>query len=108
MKKRIISLIMTGVLGATMITGCGNAATSAPATTTENTATEAAPAATEAAPAATESAGGEVNISFYTTETGKDDMYLELISDFESKNPGITVEYIAAGDDQLFALCLFS
>jgi len=43
----------------------------------------------------------EVAISFYSTETGKDDMYLDAISDFESKNPGITVEYIAAGDDQL-------
>lgn len=43
----------------------------------------------------------EVEISFYTTETGKDDMFMELISDFESKNEGIKVEYIAAGDDQL-------
>lgn len=43
----------------------------------------------------------EVEISFYTTETGKDDMFMDLISDFESKNEGIKVEYIAAGDDQL-------
>lgn len=42
-----------------------------------------------------------VSISFYTTETGKDDMFMELIADFESKNKGIKVEYIAAGDDQL-------
>ncbi|MBP3824119.1 MAG: hypothetical protein ILA11_00090, partial [Butyrivibrio sp.] len=101
MKKRIISLIMTGVLGASLITGCGNASTSTPAATTEqNTNTEAAPAATETAPAAAETELGEVSISFYTTETGKDDMYQDLIADFESKNPGITVEYIAAGDDQ--------
>lgn len=103
MKKRVISLIMTGVMGATLLAGCGNASTNAPAATADNNApaaTEAAPAATEEAPAA-ETAGAEVNISFYTTETGKDDMYQELISDFESKNPGITVEYIAAGDDQL-------
>lgn len=45
----------------------------------------------------------EVEISFYTTETGKDDYFQDLIADFESKNPGITVEYIAAGDDQLQA-----
>ena len=46
-------------------------------------------------------ADSKVTISFYTTETGKDDMFLDLIDDFESKNPGIKVEYIAAGDDQL-------
>lgn len=45
--------------------------------------------------------GKEVEISFYTTETGKDQMFQDLIADFEEKNPGIKVEYIAAGDDQL-------
>ena len=104
MKKRIISLIMTGVTTTMLLAGCGSSSTSAPAATSDETA---APAATQEAPAATqevpvaETAATEVNISFYTTETGKDDMYQELISDFESKNPGITVEYIAAGDDQL-------
>lgn len=42
-----------------------------------------------------------VEISFYTTETGKDQMFEDLIADFEEKNPGITVEYIPAGNDQL-------
>ena len=42
-----------------------------------------------------------VNITFYTTETGKDEMFMDLIKDFESKNQNISVEYIAAGDDQL-------
>ena len=106
MKKRIISLIMAGTFAATMLAGCGSS--SAPATTNDNTDTQAeaqtqeqaeAPAAEEAA----EAPQGEVAISFYTTETGKDDMYQDLIADFESKNPGITVEYIAAGDDQLAA-----
>ncbi len=108
MKKRVISLIMTGVMSGMLLTGCGQSAqTSAPAAdqgaaeAPAQTATE-APAAESAA--ATESADlGEVAISFYTTETGKDDMYQDLIKDFESKNPGITVEYIAAGDDQLAA-----
>ena len=43
----------------------------------------------------------EVNISFYSTQTGIDDTYLDIIDHFEADNPGITVEYIAAGDDQL-------
>ncbi|MCR5669465.1 MAG: ABC transporter substrate-binding protein, partial [Butyrivibrio sp.] len=101
MKKRMISLIMTGIMGVTLLSGCGQA--SAPAQT--ETAGETT-AQTQEAPAAEEDASadlGEVAISFYTTETGKDDMYQDLIKDFESKNPGITVEYIAAGDDQLAA-----
>lgn len=95
MKKRIVSLFMTGVLSVSLLAGCGNAGTQT-ATQGDSTQTE----NTEAAPAEAAS-GEEVSISFYTTETGKDDMYEELIADFESKNPGIKVEYIAAGDDQL-------
>ncbi len=33
--------------------------------------------------------GNEVEISFYTTETGKDQMFQDLIADFEEKNSGI-------------------
>lgn len=51
-------------------------------------------------PAGAESADS-VEISFYTTDTGKDQMFQDIISDFESKNPGIKVEYIPGGDDQL-------
>ncbi|MDO4619470.1 MAG: ABC transporter substrate-binding protein [Lachnospiraceae bacterium] len=56
-----------------------------------------------AAVAVSADAAEEVAISFYTTETGKDDYFQDLIRDFEEKNPGITVEYIPAGDDQLQA-----
>lgn len=52
-------------------------------------------------PAVTAQADDNVEISFYTTETGKDQMFEDLIADFEEKNPGIKVEYIPAGDDQL-------
>lgn len=73
MKKKVLSAVL-----AAMIIGCGGAAGAVNADAAEN-----------------------VEISFYTTETGKDDMFMDLIEDFESKNEGITVEYIAAGDDQL-------
>lgn len=73
MTKRVTALLLVLVLMVSMLAGC--------------------------------SVGGKnddvVLISFYTTETGKDDMFMDLISDFESKNEGIKVEYIAAGDDQL-------
>ncbi|MBO4376559.1 MAG: carbohydrate ABC transporter substrate-binding protein [Lachnospiraceae bacterium] len=98
MKKKLISMLLAGAMVMTALTGCGGSA--------QSTSTDAAPATTEeteaAAPAAeTETTGEEVEISFYTTETGKDQMFQDIIADFESKNPGIHVEYIAAGDDQL-------
>lgn len=88
MKKRTISLMLVGAMVATMFAGCGNSEANTNASSTEAGKTGGAEA-------------GNVSISFYTTETGKDDMFQELIADFEEKNPGITVEYIAAGDDQL-------
>ena len=92
MKKKVLSLLLTGAMIAAMLTGCGNADANTDSSSGETDQTE----STEAA-----ETGKEIDISFYTTETGKDDMFQQLISDFESKNPGIKVEYIAAGDDQL-------
>lgn len=78
MKKKIVSLLLVGALVGSMLVGCGNAKGG-------------------------KSGSKEVNISFYTTETGKDDYFQDLIDDFEEKNKGIKVEYITAGDDQLQA-----
>lgn len=87
MKKRLFSMMLVVAMAVSMFAGCGSKdAGEANATGTE---------------AGGQQAAEEVEISFYTTETGKDDMFLAAIEDFESKNPGITVEYIAAGDDQL-------
>lgn len=88
MKKRLLSLLLVGAMAASMLVGCGGKS--------ETTDTPAA-----SAPATEKGGTEEVAISFYTTETGKDDMFMQLIADFEAKNEGITVEYIAAGDDQL-------
>jgi len=92
MKKKILSVVLTSALALSMLAGCGSAQT------TTSTTESGASASTETKAEATTE---EVDISFYTTETGKDQMFEELIADFEAKNPGITVEYIAAGDDQL-------
>ncbi len=94
MKKRVISLLLAVVMTASMITGCGSSSGN------DTESAESAEGA-EGADNTAESEGSEVSISFYTTETGKDDMFQDVIADFEQKNPGITVEYIAAGDDQL-------
>lgn len=85
--KRLLSLLLIVAMTATMLVGCGGNDEGNESTT-----------GTEAA---TNKGAEAVAISFYTTETGKDDMFMELIADFESKNEGITVEYIAAGNDQL-------
>lgn len=89
MKKKLLSLLLVGAMIATMLVGCGGSEEAAE--TVESTET------TEEVAAEVEN----VDITFYSTETGKDDMWLALIEDFEAKNEGITVEYIAAGDDQL-------
>lgn len=92
MKKRLISLLLVGVMAAGMLAGCGGS---------DGQDSKGGEEGGESS--------GEVAISFYTTETGKDDYFQDLIQDFESKNEGITVEYIAAGDDQLQAwMALYS
>lgn len=84
MMKRLLSLSLIIMMMTTLLVGCsGNDGSKE---TTEGS---------------TGKANEKVAISFYTTETGKDDMFMDLIADFEAKNQGITVEYIAAGNDQL-------
>lgn len=88
MKKRVIALILATTMVTSLFAGCGEKS-------------EQGATSTETLGDAADGSDGDVEISFYTTETGKDDMFLDAIADFEKKNPGITVEYIAAGDDQL-------
>ena len=84
MKKKIVSVLLAASMVAGLISGCGGVGGSGESSSDD------------------EASGGEtVEISFYTTETGKDEMFQNAISKFEEDNPGITVEYIAAGDDQL-------
>ncbi len=99
MKKKVLSLLLASSMTAVLLAGCGSTETAI----TASTSTDAAETSADNAEAEVIADGEEVAISFYTTETGKDDMFKAMIEDFESKNPGITVEYIAAGDDQLQA-----
>ena len=104
MKKRLLSVLLAGTMTMGLLAGCGNSAGS------DSEAGENGSAAEENGAQESDAGAGEaVEISFYTTETGKDDYFQDLISDFESKNEGITVEYIAAGEDQLQAwMALYS
>ncbi len=103
MKKRMVNIVIILVLISAMLTGCAgknnnevtNNSNSSPESVNSNSGNEADEVA---AGTDTEEA---IEISFYTTETGKDDLFLDLIEHFEETNKNITVEYIAAGDDQL-------
>lgn len=95
MKKRILSLALAFAMTASLVAcGGGNAGSGNGGSTGGDSGSSAGGNTESSEP---------VEISFYTTETGKDDMFKDMIADFEGKNPGITVEYIAAGDDQLQA-----
>lgn len=96
MKRRAMAVLLAGMMAAGLAACGAESGTGAAAP-----ADETAESAGESSEAAAEETAEPVSISFYTTETGKDDMFQDLIRDFEEKNPGITVEYIAAGDDQL-------
>ena len=104
MKKRLLSVLLAGTMTMGLLAGCGNSAGS------DSEAGENGSAAEENGAQESDAGAGEaVEISFYTPETGKDDYFQDLISDFESKNEGRTVEYIAAGEDQLQAwMALYS
>ena len=63
MKKKLVSVILTAAMGATLLAGCGNGA----ADTVEETATEVAETATEVAETATEAAETAEEITDYGT-----------------------------------------
>jgi raffinose/stachyose/melibiose transport system substrate-binding protein len=109
MKKRALSLVMISVLIITMLAGCGkstdtknaSATPTASAVKEEAKDTEGTDSETKDTEAKETESAKPVSISFYTTETGKDDVFQDIITHFQDENPNITVEYIAAGDDQL-------
>lgn len=105
MKKRVFCFMMIASMMAMILAGCSKSAESGNSEVSKNDTTEnkdnSNNSKKEDNTEKNTAEQKEVSISFYTTETGKDDMFLSLIDDFEKKNPGIQVEYIAAGDDQL-------
>ena len=101
MKKQVSALLAAG-MAASLLVGCGGAASSsaAPASTAESTTSEAAPA--EGA------AGQAADITLWTYPIGKwgdSDSVNELLADFNAQYPDIhvTVEYLdyTNGDDQV-------
>ena len=89
--KKMVSMLLAASMATGLLAGCGGAEGTSSSGTASGSATG----------ESSTSASEPVEISFYTTETGKDEMFQNAIRKFEEANPGITVEYIAAGDDQL-------
>ena len=104
MKKQVSALLAAG-MAASLLVGCGGAASSsaAPASTAESTTSEAAPAEST-----DDTAGQAADITLWTYPIGKwgdSDSVNELLADFNAQYPDIhvTVEYLdyTNGDDQV-------
>ena len=88
--KKGIAHLLTGCILMSMLTGCGNS--------TDNKTEEVSGQGRQ------EENQEQVHLTFLTNEAAGDEQHLEyyeqLISNFESKNPGITVELLQGGDWQ--------
>ena len=88
--KKGIALLLAGCILMSMLTGCGNS--------TDNKTEEVSGQGRQ------EENQEQVHLTFLTNEAAGDEQHLEyyeqLISNFESKNPGITVELLQGGDWQ--------
>ena len=92
MGKKLMHILLTGVMLATILTGCGTA--QAPSAPVSNGAAEESDDAStqEASAQAEEASEGEVNIRFaWWGDTSRNDKYNEICDRFEASYPGIKV-----------------
>ena len=83
MKKRMLAVLMTGIIGMGMLSGCGSSSSEEKSNDSGN--------------------GNEkVEITFWDNyaDTIHTDVYEKIISDFEKENPNITVKYVPLPADQ--------
>lgn len=100
MKKKLLSMLLTTAMVATVLTGCGSKeaapaeskAADAPAASTEAASTEAA-ASTQAAEAPAE----EVTLKWAIWDEASTPYWGELKSAYEAANPGVTIEMVDLG-----------
>lgn len=83
MKKKLVAILMTSVLGMTLLAGCGGNAQ-------------------EESKKSEGSESGKVEITFWDNyaDTLHTEVYERLIADFEKENPDITVKYVPLPSDQ--------
>lgn len=102
MKRKILAVILTGVMAATVLAGCAAAPAApaapaeAPAAAEEEAPAEEAPA--EEAPAEVEATSGPITINLLSTWTQGSvvqPIAEELIAEFEAEHPGVTIVHDA-------------
>ncbi len=92
MKKRILSLVLSTVMIATMITGCGSSASSGDSAAGGN-------AAQSGTGKPAKGEGGEtVKIEFFNQKSEIKDVMDEIVADFEKEHPEIDVEHVQVPD----------
>lgn len=102
MRKRFWSLLLVMVMVVSLFAGCkaNEKASDKPVSDTSGKETSDTDKAKDNDDKGS-SSDEKVNITFYSTQVGMDDKFEDIIDKFEEANPNITVEYIAAGDNQL-------
>lgn len=98
MKKRFLSLILVLAMVVSLVSACSKeGADKKVESSDKGTTSDASKEETNK----DDSSSEKVEISFYSTQTGMDDKFEDIIAKFEEENSNIKVEYIAAGDNQL-------
>ncbi len=87
--SKAIALALTGVMGASLLTGCGSSSTATDAdTSTEKAQTQASTAAND----------GKTHVEFFNQKTEIVDILNDLIAEYETENPTIKIDLVTPAD----------
>lgn len=89
--NKVTALALTGVMSASLLTGCGNASGEA---NSSSTATDGAQAETTASA----SNDGKIHVEFFNQKTEIVDILQGLIAEYESENPDIKIDLVTPAD----------
>lgn len=96
MKRKIISIMLTAVMMASALVGCGAKEEAAAPAADAPAATESAPAAEEAAPAA-EEAAEPVTLTWAIWDEATTQYWGDIKAAYEAANPNVTIEMVDLG-----------
>lgn len=98
MKRKIISIMLTAVMMASALVGCGAKEEAAAPAADAPAATESAPAATEeAAPATEEAAAEPVTLTWAIWDEATTQYWGDIKAAYEAANPNVTIEMVDLG-----------
>lgn len=101
MKKKAVSLLLTGIMLGTLLTGCSGGNDAQDASDTGNAGTESG-TESEAPEEEEKSDGGVVEVTFWdqNADATRTEIYNKLIADFEADNPDIKINMVPVPADQ--------